>query len=130
MSVGILVISHNCAGKYMMESAAETFEQCPILYEVITAARDCDTDAVARCAAAALEHLDTGEGVLVLTDMYGATPSNIASRLLDNPMVRLVSGLNLSMLLKVMNYADLPLDKLARKAVDGGREGIFMVEHA
>ena len=127
MSVGILVITHSCAGQYMMETAVETFERCPVLYEVITAARDCDPDAVARCAVAALEHLDNGDGVLVLTDLYGATPSNIATNLLDNPGVRMVSGLNLSMLIKVLNYADLGLEELAAKAVAGGREGVFMV---
>jgi len=127
MSVGILVITHNCTGKCLLESAAETFEQCPIYYEVITAARNCDPEAVARCASAALAHLDTGDGVLVLTDLYGATPSNIATRLLANAAVRVVSGLNLSMLIKVMNYASLGLEDLAEKAVLGGREGIFMV---
>ncbi len=129
MSVGILIITHNSAGKYLMEAAAETFEECPVLYEVITAERDCDPDAVARCAATAVGHLDSGEGVLVVTDMYGATPSNVATRLLDKPGVRMVSGMNLSMLIKLMNYADLGLDDLAEKAVAGGREGVFMVGH-
>ena len=77
----------------------------------------------ARKAAALLDH---GAGVLVLTDMYGATPSNIALRL-AGAKVRIVTGLNLPMLMRVLNYSQLGLDQLAEKAVSGGREGVFLV---
>ena len=65
------------------------------------------------------------EGVLILTDIYGATPCNIAKKLCCRENIRLVSGLNLPMLLRVMNYAHLALPHLAEKAVSGGKAGIL-----
>jgi len=77
-------------------------------------------------ASAALRKVDGGHGVLVLTDLYGATPSNIAAKLarLGTP-VRRVSALSLPMLLRVMNYADLPLDELPAIAAAGARNGVI-----
>ena len=75
-------------------------------------------------ASAAMRRVDSGNGVLVLTDLYGATPSNLAARLarLGTP-VRRVSALSLPMLLRVMNYADLDLDDLPAVAAAGSRNG-------
>ena len=77
-------------------------------------------------ASAALRRVDGGHGVLVLTDLYGATPSNLAARLsrLGTP-VRRVSALSLPMLLRVMNYADLELDALPAVAAAGSRNGVI-----
>ncbi|CAK0770012.1 hypothetical protein CCP3SC15_4060003 [Gammaproteobacteria bacterium] len=68
--------------------------------------------------------LDQGDGVLVLTDMYGSTPSNIACRL-DSEKVRIVAGVNLPMLIRVLNYSYLSLEDLTNKAISGGRDGII-----
>ena len=83
-----------------------------------------DLDALLPLASAALRRVDGGHGVLVLTDLYGATPSNLAARLarLGTP-VRRVSALSLPMLLRVMNYADLGLDELPAVAAAGARNG-------
>ncbi len=77
-----------------------------------------------------LRELDQGEGVLVLSDLYGATPCNIGLSMSEHGAhVRCVSGLNLPMLLRVMNYADQKLPELAEIAASGGRRGIF-IDHA
>ena len=70
--------------------------------------------------------MDGGDGVLVLTDLYGASPANLAAKVarLGTP-VRRVSGLNLPMLLRVMNYAELPLDELPAIAAAGARNGVI-----
>ena len=70
--------------------------------------------------------MDSGDGVLVMTDVYGATPSNLAARVarLGTP-VRRVSALNLPMLLRVMNYAELGLDELPAVAAAGARNGVL-----
>ena len=74
--------------------------------------------------------LDGGEGVLVLTDLYGATPCNVAHRLPSLGLhMHCVSGLNLPMLLRVLNYPEQSLDELAQTAASGGRGGIF-IDHA
>ena len=73
-----------------------------------------------------LRRVDGGQGVLVLTDLYGATPSNLAAKLarIGTP-VRRVSALSLPMLLRVMNYAELELDELPAVAAAGARNGVI-----
>jgi PTS system ascorbate-specific IIA component len=84
-----------------------------------------DVDAALRDAAARVRVLDRGEGVLVLTDVYGATPSNIGEKLGGLGLeVRRVSGLNLPMLLRVLNYPEQNLSELVQTASSGGRTGI------
>ena len=70
--------------------------------------------------------LDKGSGVLILTDVIGTTPSNIASSI-DHENIKIVAGLNLSMILNVFNYPTETLDQLSKKAIEGGAEGISAV---
>ena len=86
---------------------------------------NCDPERILEDAKQAAQQLDSGDGVLVLTDMYGATPSNIACRLHEFCQVRVVSGLNLPMLIRILNYPNLSLDELRHKAVTGGRDGVL-----
>jgi PTS system ascorbate-specific IIA component len=80
-----------------------------------------------RAAASRARDLDGGEGVLVLSDLYGATPCNVANRLPKlGVRMHCVSGLNLPMLLRVLNYPEQSLDQLAETAATGGRGGIFV----
>ena len=72
-----------------------------------------------------VQELDRGDGVLVLTDMYGSTPSNIAAGLQKEGKVSVVAGINLPMLIRVLNYPFLDLAALAEKALSGGRDGIL-----
>jgi PTS system ascorbate-specific IIA component len=74
-----------------------------------------------------MQALDTGKGVLVLTDIYGATPSNCVCRALAPGHAAGVTGVNLPMLLKVMTYRKLPLGQLAAMAAAGGQEGISII---
>jgi len=64
--------------------------------------------------------------VLILTDLYGSTPSNIANRLIDTHNARAISGANLPMLLRILNYPDMDLEALCDKAADGARDGIVV----
>ena len=90
------------------------------------AAGDADLEALLPQASAALRRVDGGDGVLVLTDLYGASPSNLAGRLarLGTP-VRRVSALSLPMLLRVMNYSEQGLDELPATAAAGARNGVI-----
>ena len=90
---------------------------------------DGDPDALLPLASAALRRVDGGQGVLVLTDLYGATPSNLAAKVarLGTP-VRRVSALSLPMLLRVMNYAEQDLDELPTVAAAGARNGVILDE--
>jgi PTS system ascorbate-specific IIA component len=84
-----------------------------------------DVDQALQDARSHARRLDSGDGVLVLTDVYGATPSNIAERVAEPGLaIHRVSGLNLPMLLRVLNYAEQSLTELAQTAAHGGRSGI------
>ena len=73
-----------------------------------------------------LLRVDGGAGVLVLTDLYGATPSNLAAKVAQlGTSVRRVSAVNLPMLLRIMNYAELDLDELPAVAAAGARNGVI-----
>lgn len=75
-----------------------------------------------------VDRLQSGDGVLILTDMYGSTPSNVANRLMAKDGIQIVSGINLPMLLRVLNYPELGLEELVQKAVSGGRDGVRVCE--
>ncbi|HFQ13834.1 MAG TPA: PTS fructose transporter subunit IIA [Gammaproteobacteria bacterium] len=124
MSVGLLILTHNSIGQTLYDTAIAVIGSASLPTRILVASMDCDTDEILEQVRVALQKLNTGDGVLILTDMYGATPSNIASELL-NPERVLVSGINLPMLVRVMNYPDLSLNDLAEKAISGGHDGIL-----
>lgn len=128
MSVGLLVISHNGIGPAILGTTKHMFSDCPLNVKLLTASRDCDPDELMVSAAEQIEVLDQGTGVLILTDLYGSTPSNIAKKLSSDKNIRIVTGLNMSMLIRVFNYPDEDLDGLAEKALSGGRDGILLVD--
>ncbi len=127
MSVALLIITHAPFGSATVEVTTGTLGSLPLPTRVIDIPLDCDPEREKQRAQALIDELDQGDGVLLLTDLYGATPSNIASSLMDGEhQLTLISGLNLAMLLRVMNYAEDALPELAEKALSGGHSGIFV----
>lgn len=124
MSVGVLIISHDGIGPALLGTATLMLNGCPLQTKLLTVSRDCDPDQLTEDAVEQIEALDAGEGVLVLTDLYGSTPCNIARKLTSKKHVHVVSGLNLSMLIRMFNYPKLTLEELSEKAVSGGKDGI------
>ena len=126
MTVGILLVTHPGVGTALTAVATTMLRQLPLKTEAFEVPFDGDLDTLLPQASAALRRVDSGEGVLVLTDVYGASPSNLAARLaqLGTPMRR-VSAASLPMLLRVMNYAELPLDELPAVAAAGARNGVI-----
>jgi PTS system ascorbate-specific IIA component len=126
MAVGILLITHPGIGPALIAVATRLLRQLPLKTEAFEVSFDADPESLLPAASAALRRVDDGQGVLVLTDLYGATPSNLAAQLarLGTP-VRRVSALNLPMLLRVMNYAELDLDELPAVAAAGARNGVI-----
>lgn len=124
MNVGILIITHGEAGAALLQAAVDVLGICPLSTCALAAPTGCDPDKIATEARRAVLDLDSGDGVLVLTDLYGSTPSNIACQLRALSNVRVVSGLNLPMLIRILNYPKLDLDELLHKAVTGGRDGV------
>ncbi len=125
MAVGILLITHPHVGRILLETAVSLIGDLPVSIEYLDVPLANDTETVFKQADALCAKLDDGAGILVLTDLYGATPNNIAKRLTDKRNARIVSGVNLPMLMKTLNYCRLPLAELARKAYSGGRDNII-----
>ena len=127
MPCGILLVTHPGIGAAMLSTASLLLRQLPLKTEAFAVPLDADLDTLLPLASAALRRVDGGEGVLVLTDLYGASPSNLAAQLsrLGTP-VRRVSALSLPMLLRVMNYAEQGLDQLPATAAAGTRNGAIV----
>lgn len=123
--VGLLLITHNEIGNALLDTATHMLGMCPLMVSSLPVLPDCDPEAMVRRSRELVRELDHGDGVLVLSDMYGSTPSNIAARLAADGEVMVVCGVNLPMLVRVMNYPRLSLPDLADKAESGGRDGIF-----
>ncbi|MGV8941490.1 MAG: PTS sugar transporter subunit IIA [Lysobacter sp.] len=129
MAIGILLITHEGIGSAVLAVAGRLLNPLPLRVEALEVPFDGDPDQLLPQASAALRRVDGGAGVLVLTDLYGATPSNLAAKVaqLGTP-VRRVSGLSLPMLLRVLNYAELSLDELPAVAAAGARNGVRLDE--
>ena len=128
MTIGILLITHKKIGRALLDTATATLGFCPLATAVMAVPQNrdnVDTARLRRKAQRLARSLNQGAGVLVLTDLYGSTPSNIACGLVHTCNVRVVTGINFPMLLKVFNYPGLNLNELADKAIKGGREGIL-----
>ena len=125
--VGLLVITHNNVGGALFDAAISVLGSCPLPYEILPVSQNCDPEERFQKAQSLLKELNQSDGVLVITDMYGSTPSNIATKLVGDK-VTIVTGINLPMLVRVMNYPKLSLEKLANKAVSAGQTGVIIVE--
>ena len=127
MSVGLLIITHGNIGQSIYDAATHVMDCCPIRTKVISLTAEDNRDVLELEVSEAIIEMDHGQGVLILTDMYGATPSNVACQQ-THAKVQIVAGLNLPMLLRVLNYPSLSLTELMEKAVSGGKEGILHYE--
>lgn len=126
MTVGLLLITHENFGNLSLQIIKTILGVCPLETKSLSVPFDANPDVVYEEAKHFVEMLDHGEGVLILTDLYGATPSNIAHRLVDDGKTVVVTGLNLSMLMRVLNYPNLSLEELVDKASRGGSEGVVV----
>ena len=127
MACGILLITHPGVGSSLLAVATALLRNLPLRVEAFEVPFDADPVQLLPAASAALRKVDGGDGVLVLTDLYGATPSNLAAQVarLGTP-VRRVAALSLPMLLRVLNYPEQGLDDLPATAAAGTRNGAII----
>ncbi len=125
---GILIIAHAPLATALKSCIAHIYGGLPARISGIDVQPDSDPLQVIEFAQAELDRLREDNGVLVLTDMIGATPANIASRFATQPLVRVLAGVNLPMLVRAVCYRTMPLDALADKAYDGATKGIQPIE--
>ena len=126
MKVGILLITHSDIGKQLLLTATSVFGKNPFQVELLSVDNYDQPNDVKELAEKYVKFLDNGAGVLVLTDIIGTTPSNIASSI-NHDKIKVVAGLNLSMILNVFNYPEKSLDQLSIKALEGGIQGVSKI---
>ena len=122
--IGILIVSHGAFGESLIHSASHVLGKRPLFLRQVGVTVHDDPEAILPVAEDLIRFLDQGEGVLVLTDIYGATPSNIAQRLLKPGKVEGLAGVNLPMLIRALTYRDGTLEAVIEKALSGANEGI------
>lgn len=126
MSVGILLITHENIGASLVAVSEAIFKRV-MPGNLVSIPSDLEPDDLGRYADQirdAMLQSDQGDGVLVLTDVFGATPDNLARHFSLQCNARVVSGINLPMLLRVLNYAQQSLEELCQTALNGGRNGV------
>ncbi len=127
MSTEIIIITQKHVGTALVKAAKNIFGRLPLSITTVSVNYRANPDTLVNKLQHMIEHLSCDKEVLILTDLYGSTPSNIANRLaiLCNHHVRTVAGLNLPMLLKVLDHAQIPLKHLVEYAIEGGKRGVF-----
>lgn len=125
MAVGLLIVTHDQIGETLLYTARRMLGGLPMPTRSLPVQADVSPEALSAQGLSLIEELDDGDGVVVLTDMYGSTPSNVAYGLMREGRVHVIAGINLPMLIRTLNYATLDLEALTEKALSGGKEGIF-----
>ena len=129
MNIGLLLLTHNDIGAQLLLAAKSTYGSVPYRTELLSIDHyDQPTDLI-NLSQQYVKVLDSGDGVLILTDMFGSTPSNIAKSFSHKKNVNVISGINLSMLLNIFNYPSLNLKEITQKALEGGKDGVTQIEH-
>lgn len=122
--IGILIISHGAFGEALIHCASHVLGKRPLRVRQVGVTMHDDPDAMLPVAQDLVKQLDDGDGVLILSDMLGATPSNLATRLLQPGHIEGVSGVNLPMLIRALTYREEPLAIVVEKAISGGTAGV------
>jgi PTS system ascorbate-specific IIA component len=126
--IGILIVSHGAFGEALIHCASHVLGKRPLSVRQVGITVHDDPDAMLAQARELVRQLDDGDGVIVFTDILGATPSNIASRLLKAGKVEGVSGVSLPMLIRALTYRDEPLAAVVGKAMSAAHECTVHIE--
>ncbi|MEZ5614711.1 MAG: PTS fructose transporter subunit IIA [Rhodocyclaceae bacterium] len=128
--IGLFLITHGSLGESLVQCACHVLnKRPPQIVQLGVSGQDDPLDALP-LARDMLKLVDSGEGVLLLTDIFGATPANVALKLLQPGRVEGIAGVNLPMLLRALTYRDKDLETLVAKTVAGGRDGVMLMKGA
>jgi len=125
--IGILIIAHGTLAESLIHCASHVLNKRPERVRQIGVTVHDEPARIVKRAQALIEELDDGDGVLVLSDIYGATPCNIAMKLMDPGKVEGVAGVSLPMLIRALTYRDRGIATMVTKAMSGGRDGVVHI---
>ena len=123
--IGILLITHGTFGESLIQNICHVLNKRPPLISQLGVAAQDDPLDILPMAQLLLKEVDEGDGVLILTDILGATPANLALKLLEPGRVECVAGLSLPMLLRALTYRKTGMETLIQKAISGGHDGVI-----
>ena len=127
--IGILLITHGSLGESLIQCACHVLDKRPAQIAQLGVSSHDDPVDLAPLAERLVAWVDEGDGVVVLTDILGATPTDMAAKLAEPGRVEVVAGVNLPMLLRALTYRDKDMDTLLARALSGGRDGVTHVGH-
>ena len=123
--IGILLITHGTFGESLIQNICHVLNKRPPLISQLGVAAQDDPLDILPMAQLLLKEVDEGDGVLILTDILGATPANLALKLLEPGRVECVAGASLPMLLRALTYRKNGMETLIKKAISGGHDGVI-----
>lgn len=123
--IGILILTLGRVGEGLLEEASLILGKKPEGVEVFTANCDQSPETIREALQEKLASMQDSDGILILADIYGATHVNTACKLLQKNRIELVAGVNLPMLVRVLNYRHKPLPELVELAISGGKTGVM-----
>jgi PTS system ascorbate-specific IIA component len=126
--ISILLITHGELGKSLIECATHVLGNKPLFLESLSIENDCTHESMFKQISERINLLDQGDGVLILTDIFGATPCNIITKIIKPGKVSAIAGVNLSMLIRTISYRNESFDSLISKAIQGAQDGIIHIQ--
>ncbi|HPA90910.1 MAG TPA: PTS sugar transporter subunit IIB [Quisquiliibacterium sp.] len=126
--IGILVVSHEPLGTALIHCTRHIFGRMPAQLAALDVIPDEDPEAALSAARELIVRINDGSGVLVLTDIFGATPSRIAMRLAEPHRIAVIAGVNLPLLVKALNNRRGPLDEIAQLVIGSAKNAILEIE--
>ena len=128
--IGIFLVTHGTLGESLIQNVCHVLNKRPPLIAQLGVAAQDDPLDILPLARLLLKEVDGGEGVLVMTDVFGATPGNLALKLLEPGRVEGVSGVSLPMLLRALTYRERGMETMLQKAISGARDGVVRLPPA
>ena len=126
--IGVLLIAHDQLPEGLVRAVTHVLGSRPPQFETLPVTSSDDPLKLLPQARAQIALLDTGDGVLIFSDIYGATPCNLATKLVQPGRVEAIAGVNLPMLVRAFTYRTRGMDTLLKKAVSGGCDGVLRMD--
>jgi PTS system ascorbate-specific IIA component len=126
--ISILIIAHDSLPDSLAKAVTHVLGARPPQFETLSVAASDDPFNLMPAAKDLVRKLDSGDGVLIFSDIYGATPCNLATKLMIPGRVEVVAGVNLPMLVRAFTYRVKGMDTMIKKAISGGCDGVVRIE--
>jgi PTS system ascorbate-specific IIA component len=126
--IGILIVAHDTLGDSLVRAVTHVLGTRPPQFEVLSVAATDDPLQLLPAAREQVARLDSGEGVLIFSDIFGATPCNLVCKLVQPGRVEGLAGVNLPMLVRAFTYRTKGMETMIKKAVSGGCDGVLHIE--